>query len=111
MSATDIPTGLDAEKRFVQQAEERLAVAKRNAMIHAAVFVVIVCAWLFMTRASVASGKLTQGRRSLVVLAGAIFVGARAATSIRHAKSYLDSSRRALADAEAGVVLQENFCG
>jgi len=109
-TASEQIIGVEPERRFLRDAEQRLARTKRKAVGYISLIVVAMAILLFLTKDS-PKRQANPMTFPLPFIAIALLVAVRQWLDIAKARQYVESSRKALADAEAGVVYADNFCG
>jgi|GEM_PF-6762044 len=100
----------EPERRFLRDAEQRLVRTKRKAISYISLTVVVVAIALFVTKDS-PKRQANPMTFPLPFITLGLLMAAKQGMNIAKARQYVESSRKALADAEAGVVYTDNFCG
>ena len=101
---------VEPERWHLRDAEQRLARTKRRAIRYITLTALVIAIVLFATKNSPKrqANPLTFPLPFIVL---GLFMAAKQGLDIAKAQQYVESSRKALADAEAGVVYADNFCG
>jgi len=101
---------VEPERWHLRDAEQLLVRTKRKAISYISLTIVVMTILLFVTKDS-PKRQANPMTFPLPFIAIALLVAVRQGLDIAKARQYVESSRRALADAEAGVVYPDNFCG
>ena len=101
---------VEPERWHLRDAEQRLLRTKRKAISYISLTVAVIAIVLFVTRDS-PKRQANPMTFPLPFIVLGLFMAAKQGLNIAKARQYVESSRKALADAEAGVVPPENFCG
>lgn len=88
------------EVKLLRQAEEMFAMAKKKAVRLGAILGILLMVWFVAVHRKPAERQPSVTTQVLFAAAVVAYGVGRAAVSLRHAKQYVEASRRALAEAE-----------